>query len=128
MKKQKRPKPMEAGKMSEEWYKVVEVKDKLNQSETGSFWHVIDPLGNVVYGAQYQYMAHRTANDLNATCKPMIARIAALEAALGDLEQSLTGMTGAMQSGVYRNTGVSRDIENLLARVQTALKKADGNE
>jgi hypothetical protein len=39
---------MEAGKMSEEWYKVVEVKDKLNQSETGSFWHVIDPLGNVV--------------------------------------------------------------------------------
>jgi hypothetical protein len=58
----------------------------------------------------------------------MIARIAALEAALGDLEQSLTGMTGAMQSGVYRNTGVSRDIENLLARVQTALKKADGNE
>jgi hypothetical protein len=103
-----------------------EVKQSSNvpsgATDTEQWFQVIDPLGNVVYGAQYSYMASDRAAQLNRDSKPLLERIAELEAAL---EANKRSSFIVWDTTIHEMRGKLQSIHSTATH---ALKKAGGNE
>lgn len=72
-------------------------------TDTNKWWQVVDPLGNVITGAQYRYMAARIANDANANTKAIRAEIARLQAENAKLVAGIKSLIEAQNRGIAAN-------------------------